>query len=581
MTRQKCRVIVFWDWEYANRGIARFADFGYHAAQIFTLPRRPMTPYSPFAFLRVPKSDRKASPHQGEFRLKLWLFCLVIASVILLGGGRIVSSDETSTFLTIESIVKYGKLDIPVHAPNVTVHEGKAYTWYEPGISVAGLPFFVVGHLAGKILPLSPAQEELFLRAVVSCASSFVAGWLAVMFYGLCRRFRLSAGQALSATLALIFSTFLFPYFKTFLREPLLTLCLLGGMSGVMEALHSAERRWPLTRAGLFLGFGVLTKSAFLINVVPILIYLAVDKPEGDRRSPRKKAEDFLTLGVPIVIVGLGGLGLYNMLRFGNVLAAGYSGGTTFSTPLMTGLFGLLLSPGKGLFWFAPILLLLLWAFKPFWQQHRNEAGCIAAIAVLNLLLHGLYVAWGGDGSWGPRYLAPLLPLLCLPVAVFVGKSQPATRRIALGLVVVGGVIQIGGTAVYAGSYLREIGEFPYQRNFDDPEFLYRAHFVPDFSPILGHWKVLMRNGKEHLQGDYPRFAISATPEGSRLPVQQEDQQKLSHTLDFWFTYALYAGIQTRVVVGLFVVLLGMCGLSIFLLRRTVVEVSSTTEEIQ
>jgi hypothetical protein len=516
---------------------------------------------------------------QDEFRLRLSLFCLTVTAVILLGGGRIVSSDETSTFLTVESIVKYGRLDIPENAPNVTMHEGKAYTWYEPGIIVLGMPLFVAGNLAAKILPLSHAQEELFLRAAVSCTSAVVAGWLAVMFYGLCRRFRLNARQALSATLALIFSTFLFPYFKTFMREPLLTLCLLGGMSGVMEAVHASQRRRPLIRAGVFLGFGVLTKSAFLINAVPFLVYLATDRPDDDQRSPRKKAEDFLTLVIPIVLVGLGGLGLYNMVRFGNAFSAGYSGGTTFSTPLMTGLFGLLLSPGKGLFWFAPILLLVLWAFKPFWQQHRNEAGCIAAIALLNLLLYGLYVAWGGDGSWGPRYLAPLVPLLLLPVALFVGKAQAGIRRIGLGLVVIGAVIQIGGTAVYAGSYLREIGEFPSRKDFNDPEFMYRAHFIPDFSPIIGHWKMLMRNGEEHLRGDYPRFAIDAAPEGSRLPVQQEDQQKLSRTLDFWFTYALYTGIKTWIVAGLFVVLLGMCGLSVLFLRSTVAAVSPTMKE--
>ena len=513
-----------------------------------------------------------ASTPQGagrdERRIEFWLFWLIVSAVILAGGGRIVSSDETSTFLTVESIVTRGKLDIPLTSPNVTIIDGKAYTWYEPGIVVAGIPFYLVGSFIAKVLPLSATQEGLLIRAVVSCASAFVSAWLGLMFFALCRRFLMSARQALVMTLVLIFSTFLFPYFKTFMREPVLTLCLLGGAGGVMTAVRSAKPRGSLIKAGIFLGFGVLTKAAFLVSCVPILVFLALERKGVQARTSRRKLDDLFALGVPILVVGLGGIGLYNLLRFGNPLTLGYSGGTSFGTPLVTGLFGLLLSPGKGFFWFAPVLLFLPWAFRTFWQDHRNEAGCIAGVAVLNLLLYASYTAWGGDGSWGPRYLAPLVPLLLLPVALKLSTAGPVIRRTALAFAAVGVVVQFGGTAVYAGSYLREIKEYPYQRNFDDPEFLSRAHFIPDFSPIIGHWKVLLRNGGEHLRGEYPRFTAGVTVDGSRLLVQQSDEEKLLHTLDFWFTYALYTGVSAAVVLGLIAAMLCVCGLSIVLLRN-------------
>jgi hypothetical protein len=495
------------------------------------------------------------------------MFIVIASSVILFGGGRIVSSDETSTFLTIESIIRYGKLDIPVNSPAVTMHDGKAYSWYEPGNMIAGMPLYLAGYATAKVLPVSPVQVELLLRAAVSCTSALLAGWLAIMFYGFCRAYLLERRRALAMTIALIFGSFLFPYFKTFLKEPLLILCLLGGVRGVWEAVRTSDSRRPLIRAGMFLGYGILTKLVFVVSVIPVLVYLVVEMNSRER-SFKQKSDDLLAFGIPILLVGFGGNGLYNILRFGNPFTLGYSSGTSFTTPLITGLFGLLLSPGKGLFWFAPICILLLWAFKPFWQVNRREASCIAGIVALNLIMYGLYTAWGGDGSWGPRYLAPLVPLLLLPVAVYFEKAKPLMRRITAGLIVLGVLVQIGGTAVYAGSYLREIQEYPYQKSFDDPEFLYRAHFIPDFSPIIGHWKLLLRNGGEHLRGEYPRISLTSAEEGGRLPIEHGDQEKLSHMLDFWFTYALYSGFSGAVVLGLFMPLLLLVGVSIVFLRR-------------
>lgn len=511
----------------------------------------------------------------GERRVMFWLFWFVVLVVILVGGGRIASSDETSTFLTIESIVRHATLDIPPNSPNATAHDGKVYTWYEPGNTILGIPLYIVGYALANILPLSAPLTELFLRGAVSCTSAFIAGWLAVVFYGFCRGLLLDVHKSVIMTMALLFSTFLFPYFKLFMRDSLLTLCLLGGVRAVMENVHVNKNHRMLMISGFFLGYGVLTKLAFLVNVIPIFLYIAAKMKEDREQPPKRKLIALAYFLVPMFVVGIGGNALYNILRFGNPLTLGYAAGTTFTTPLLTGLFGLLLSPGKGLLWFSPLLILLFWAFGDFWKVKPREAACIAGIFAVNLLLYGSYTAWGGDGGWGPRYLAPLVPLLLLPVAFYVAKAKSLVKRIAIGLTVIGVIIQVGGTGVYAGSYLREIKEFPYQKDWGDPEFLYKSHFIPDFSPIIGHWRVLLRNGGEHLRGEYPRISVHVT-EGNRLPIQPGDEEKLLHSLDFWFTYALYAGIPLPVVFSLVIFMLLLCGLSLVFLRRAVSACSMT-----
>jgi hypothetical protein len=474
-------------------------------------------------------------------------------------------------YLTVESICQHGTLDIPVeNAPNATIVNGKAYTWYEAGNIVAGVPLYLVGKMASNVLPLPESLKALLLRTAVSLTSAFVGAFVAILFFSLLQRLGLAVKPSISMTLALIFSTFLLWYFKMYLRESILTLCMLGAFYFLLPALHEAKRQRSLIVAGSFVGFGILTKLVFALNAFPFLLYLLWNKEHATHRTFKDKLNDVILFSIPIVLIGCAGTGFYNYLRMGNPFDTGYTGGTSFPTPLYVGLYGLLLSPGKGLIWFAPILMFLLWAFKPYWQQHKPEAACILGLFILNILLYSKYISWGGDGSWGPRYLAPLVPLLLIPVVVYLQRTSASIKKIAVGLIVAGCLVQAGGVSIYAGAYIREIGEFPYQKQFDDQEFLYRTHFIPNFSPVIGHWRMLTRNIGEHVQGSYPKFQFDSQQSGKRIPLVLDDQGKLLHTLDFWFMYALYSGVSSTIIIALFIGLMMICGMSGFMLRQRV-----------
>jgi hypothetical protein len=100
---------------------------------------------------------------------------------------------------------------------------------------------------------------------------------------------------------------------------------------------------------------------------------------------------------------------------------------------------------------------------------------------------------------------------------------------------------------------MRAIGEYPYERPFSDPLFMVRSHFVPNYSPVVGHWRLLGRNVALLVDPESrPRigFEVSADP-AARLPVAEEDQAELPNVIDFWFCYLLYAGIDTWIVITL------------------------------
>lgn len=509
---------------------------------------------------------------QHDRRVKIYLFFFVLSVLILLSGARLVSSDEVSMYLTVESIVKHGTLALQdQNAPNSIIFNGKAYTWYEVGNILAGIPLYLIGYLTASLLPISNTLEVLLPRVAVSYTGAIVGAWIAILFFNLCKKFGLETRLSIGMALVLTFSTFLLPYYKMFLREPILTLCLLGGFS----YLYSDKLRIPrrsLILAGSFIGFGILTKLVFVLNLVPFLFYIVWKKTET--QNYRETFYQVLYFIIPIFLIGICGTGLYNYMRFGNPINMGYAGGTSFPIPFYVGMYGLILSPGKGILWFTPILFFLPNTIKHFQRKYPGETYTILGLFILNLILISMYIAWGGDGSWGPRYLAPFVPLFLLPIAFYLNSCKPFFKKIFYSLVVMGCLVQFGGISIYAGAYLRELGEYPYQRPFDDPEFLNKSHFIPNYTPIIGHWKMLNRNLGEHLRGDYPRLTIDDDT-NNRLPIAVEGRGKLLHTLDFWFAYALYANISKKIIIAALVLITIVTAISSIMLCRAAFPLSN------
>jgi hypothetical protein len=137
----------------------------------------------------------------------------------------------------------------------------------------------------------------------------------------------------------------------------------------------------------------------------------------------------------------------YDWLRYGNVFTVGtgkaLEGG--FSTPLWTGLYGLLLSPGAGLLVYVPLLIFSAALFPRFYRRARPEALLLLSLLLLRLLFYARWSFWDGR-DWGPRFLVPLLPLLLLPLVVLPARRW--IRAAALALAGAGLAIEVLGQVV-------------------------------------------------------------------------------------------------------------------------------------
>ena len=287
------------------------------------------------------------------------------------------------------------------------------------------------------------------------------------------------------------------------------------------------------------------------------------------------------------------------MARFGSPLETGYGVQATpsaYSTPILVGLYGLLISSGKGVAWFVPGVWLAPAGLRAMFRRARAAAGdwrgrwgldtaagraAFGALAawVAALVLYSRFEHWAGDGSFGPRYLVPVLPLAFLPVAFALtapaGQAVARARRaLAVTLAVLGLAVQIGGVAIYFGAQMREVGDYPYTLPLEHPRFMSDSHFNPRFSPIAGHWSMLRRNLAEHLRGELPRLgaASDTSARDARLGLSVAEQRALLHGLDFWWLYLAYAGFGGPPLAALPLVLAALAVWAGWRLRRALAE---------
>jgi hypothetical protein len=484
---------------------------------------------------------RRAPQRGSAGRTALAIGLAALLTFLASGGGRIVGSDEI-TMLEVSLALMRGRVAVPEGA-TLQGPDGRHYSKNAAGQAVLALPLVAAGRTVATIAPVAPARKPMVTRAVASTLNAIVTAALLTAFYLAARALDTGARPAFAATVLLGFTTPVWPYAKSFMAEPLQSLGLLLALAGAARARAGEAGRERLAALGAFVA--VSAKLSMLPLALACLVPLAPWRGRGSGRG--------LAIGLAGVAAALAGHALYNLARFGTPFESGYGAQATaaaYTTPLLVGLYGLLLSSGKGLAWFAPALWLAPRGVRRALARGRERGApqrAVLAGAALawagGLLLYARFQHWAGDGSFGPRYLVPLLPLAFLAVGFALDGLSRAGRRLAWGLAIAGLIVQLGGVAIYFGAQMREAGDYPYTRPLDDPRFMESSHFNPRYSPIAGHWGMLLRNAGEHLRGEWPRLSGGAEERAARTGLPREDEARLLHGLDFWWGYALYAGL--------------------------------------
>jgi hypothetical protein len=386
-------------------------------------------------------------PTTTPARVACALFLLLSALYACTSSGRLRTPDERMVFFQSESLATRGSLTVPqaLRAGNLfgTIdRNGEARAGYLPAQAVAAAPFYLAGQVLAT-LPGIPDRARGLVRALATTWSSAVlsAATIAVFFL---TSWRLAGPRpAAAAAAALAFGTLLWPYAGYFFSEPLAACLLIGAAAALVTAEEVTPRRAIL--AGSLLGACLWVRLTHA-PAVPIFV-LAAALP-----APRRGWRPALTVA-GVVGVFLLALLAYNFALWGKPLELGYPAQSegrlilVFTTPWWQGLFGLLLSPGKSFFLFAPPLIVAVWGLRRLWTISPRAGTIAALVPVAYLLFFMRYTQWEGGYCVGPRYLLPTMPLLGLALGPALVSARRGVRVAFVSLSVAGVLVQVTSAA--------------------------------------------------------------------------------------------------------------------------------------
>ncbi len=89
------------------------------------------------------------------------------------------------------------------------------------------------------------------------------------------------------------------------------------------------------------------------------------------------------------------------------------------------GLYGLIVSSGKGILWYCPAAVFVFFLWRPFHKRYPAISYTILASVILRILFIAGRSDWHGGFSLGPRYLVVAIPLLFIPYGeAFAERAQ-------------------------------------------------------------------------------------------------------------------------------------------------------------
>ena len=377
-----------------------------------------------------------------------WLYGLALFALLMFLTGREPPWGDARIMYDVAGSITHGKVSIGIAWPPMSHAgaDGAIYSQY------ALLPS--LAHLPG--IWLRNAMEPTAIHRVITShvAPAFGAALTVVMFLLAAQTFYSRRASRWAAAMV-AFGSLLFVYARYPMSEALQAGVVMGMLRSAI-VLHGKPGRTNGIWFGAWCGIVVNTKSVLLLSVLALVLALAW-LLRHDRPALRQSVVGLFIGALPFVIL----FGWYNMVRWGAPWSTGYGEtlGMMNEHPL-SGLWGLVVSPGKGILWFSPAIIVAVIGVYRLVAQ-RNALGLlIVATVVPPVLFYSRFLSWSGDYAWGPRYLVFAMAPMYLGIAhVLHASTMDTVTRVAgwcvRGVFALSVAVQLLGASVFWDHWIR------------------------------------------------------------------------------------------------------------------------------
>jgi hypothetical protein len=377
------------------------------------------------------------------------------------GGGW----NQNSRFDLVRAIIQQHTLRIDEYHENTqdkAFYQGHYYSDKAPGVALLAVPVALASRPVLRSVGVDPESPRglvaiSYFATICTVALPMAAACAGLFLIAL--RLGGSAPAATFAACAMGLATPMWAYATLFFGHAPAGACLLFTFAAALQLLRSQTAAQDLgwsTVAGLAAGWATVTEyPAAPASLILAIFALALVWKDGWPRRWRVAAG--IAAGtLPCVAVLL----IYQWIAFGSAFHPSYSYYPAGSFPWMKrGYLGLtyphidvalkiLFSCRRGLLFAGPVIFAAPFGLRWLWKQRASRAAAVAAsaVAAYYFLFQSSFSAYSG-WSYGPRYLSPGLPLLCLGLSPVYDYAPPVWRRIAAGLAACGGLFTLMAVA--------------------------------------------------------------------------------------------------------------------------------------
>jgi len=334
------------------------------------------------------------------------------------------NANTTSRVLPVLSLVNEGTLQIDSFADKTidkSYVNGHYYCDKAPLPSFIVTPFYALLKFTGVLKETNNFEEY---SKPVFLLGSFICGTLPFLL--ICALFFLYASKytqkynAAMLSMIFLYSSFIFIFSGTFFAHVISSAFLL-------VSYVSLKYQQNYFYSGLFLGCAFLSEFpiGLIIPVWAVQIYFNEHK--------FKNVVVFLFGLVPLMVL----LMIYNYIIMGSPIDSLYDHLANkgfveegkplgFSFPSLQALWGITISPYRGILIYCPLLILPLVEFLKDKKIMKIKWGTdyLGIIAVCYFLLISSYRMWWGGWSYGPRQLMPIVVLILFEGLIYISKKE-------------------------------------------------------------------------------------------------------------------------------------------------------------
>lgn len=466
-------------------------------------------------------------------KIIIYYFLFLLSFFSFFSSGMLDSTDGLQYLAVARNIYYLGEPTAPVyeyatrenlHLSSFVALNGKTYSMTGLGYSLAYLPAVFVSDMVYKIYNVAPPQKfplqsDWVILFTASFTNAFFGAGLGVILFVFFILLGINKRQAFVLGFISLVGTNLFVYTKhSFAHMSFIFFMML---TFLMIKIYSIKKQKKfLVFAGL--SFGVLSivyNLTFILTLVPLILYFVfLTKPKVNKAYPEIfKNISFGVLGLlPFIIIYF----WYESLRalpeqnfVGKDFYINYAAHTASFpiTVFIEGIHGQLFSPGRSIFIYSPILLIIGLFWMKFKSIFKPELIAFMSLSIIYIIFYalqyrigspdqGIVANWHGELSWGPRYLTPLIPLGMLIVGVIYKELTNKIKYLVFyPLVLIGLLIELLGVLIPYQIKLHDMQQKFFLNGTEYFSALY-SDFLPRYNPIYNMSKKFIK-----LPGEYKR----------------------------------------------------------------------------